>query len=185
MRLVTALLLPVLLCLGCSGVNLDVTPTLTPLKVRLGGKPTPTVAELERQLEDERRKGQDLLTRVAEEGYSVYSGVKTWPWPVQTSLAKQLKEVHRIEGELLLRPTLTPNPAWTPTPSPDTVLTALAEPWPTNNPAERAKAVLTLTALAEKGLSFTDHTLTVVAAPTPSPVLVLTAFAVPSPTPTP
>ena len=130
-------LLPLLLSLGCSYVNLDVTPTVTPLKVRLGNKAPETWESLTAKKEELESEFRCTLQRLQSAGYAsnawvgIYPGtgsarqlIKTWPWPIQTQVAKQRKDIGRIEAELVYMNsptptrTPTPDPEWTPTPRP-------------------------------------------------------------------
>ena len=126
-----------MLSLGCSYVNLDVTPTVTPLKVRLGDKPPETWESLTAKKEKLQTEFNCTLQRLEAAGYNpaywigIYPGtgsarqlIKTWPWPIQTQVARQHRDLGQVKADLVFMnsptPTVTPtpDPEWTPTPTP-------------------------------------------------------------------
>ncbi len=122
----TVLTLLILLCVGCSNVNLDVTPTpsLVRLRVELGGN---AKSENWESLSAEREQLQsDLvhtLERLESAGYrSTWNARKSWPWPIQTQVAKQLKDLGSIDAKLLYLNSPTPLYKPIPTRPPRSVL---------------------------------------------------------------
>ena len=98
--------------LGCSNVDLDleVTPTPEVLRVTLGGKEPDTWESLQAERSDLAAEGLDILNRLQNSGYGISTrdDEKSWPWPIQTQVAKIVKDIGRIDAELILMDSPTP-----------------------------------------------------------------------------
>ena len=113
--------------LGCSNVDLDleVTPTPEVLRVTLGGKEPDTWESLQAERSELAVEGLDILDRLQDSGYGISTrdDEKSRPWPIQTQVSKIVKDIGRIEADLLLMdsptPTITPIPTITLTPTID------------------------------------------------------------------
>ena len=142
--------------LGC-GISGSPEPTPTPevLRIRLGNQPTPTWQDLQEDLDQARLEWSEVYGRgvmwargmLVHDPSFDYLDKKQWPWPVQTQEAKLWKEVMRIEGELLLMNSPTPDPAWTPTPEP-TPTPTICEEYPSLCEPVRLRPTPTITATA-------------------------------------
>ena len=105
--------------LGCSNVDLDleVTPTPEVLRVTLGGKEPDTWESLQAERSELAVEGLDILDRLQDSGYGISTrdDEKSWPWPIQTQVAKIVKDIGRIDADLLMMDSPTPTPTPTPT----------------------------------------------------------------------
>ena len=105
--------------LGCSNVDMDleVTPTPEVLRVTLGGKEPDTWESLHTEKSELAAEGLDILNRLQNSGYGISTrdDEKSWPWPIQTQVAKIVKDIGRIDADLLMMDSPTPTPTPTPT----------------------------------------------------------------------
>ena len=96
--------------LGCSNVDMDleVTPTPEVLRVTLGGKEPDTWESLQAEKSELAAEGLDILNRLQNSGYGISTRDDEKSWPIQTQVAKIVKDIGRIDAELLLMDTPTP-----------------------------------------------------------------------------
>ena len=83
--------------LGCSNVDMDleVTPTPEVLRVTLGGKEPDTWESLHTERKELSGMFADIYRRLIDNDYDIYDH-KTWPWPIQTQVAKRVCEKFKL-----------------------------------------------------------------------------------------